>query len=106
MMRFDVEFFGGALIGFTLGIMLGVIIGQARADCTGCSESPPPGGSLTITGPTSGAITFAPATPTKMILTIRSDGTIERNGKPLEYVDRTELIDIIGELVDHISKGK
>lgn len=101
MMRFDVEFFGGALIGFTLGIILGVTIGQARADCTGCSEGSPPGRSISITG-----LTSEPFQGPKIILNIRPDGTIERNGKPLEYVDRTELIDIIGELVDHISKGK
>ncbi len=42
---------------------------------------------------------------TSTILTIRSDGTVERRGKPLEYVERDELIVIIGELLEHIQKG-
>lgn len=47
MIRFDVEFFGGAVVGLTVGLLVGLGIGQARGDCTGCSDGPPIGAKAT-----------------------------------------------------------
>lgn len=96
MMRFDVEFFGGAVVGATVGLILGLAIGQARGDCTGCAP-----GDYT----TSGQITFAP-TQSKVILTIQDDGAIKRGETRIEDLDRDELVVVVRELVDLIRKGK
>lgn len=41
MMRFDVEFFGGALLGGTIGLVVGLSIGAVRGDFQGVPDFEP-----------------------------------------------------------------
>lgn len=74
-----------------------------RADCTGCSPGLTVGGTLA----TDSVIRYGEKLiQPKIVLEIRSDGTIIRKNRNLYDLDRAELLAVVRELIEVIQKGK